>query len=588
MADDIRAFSSIGLLLAMLRRPFVRRREKLDARIALTREQYAQRKADREMAKTLMREAKDCGQIIQKALMNLGEFYAPTRNTARGNQPGGKRNGLQRFLHGNVQRVNFEIIATSPEIHWYRLKVREHGLFGGRSALPYQVRVADLMKDETTYELAAACERRVSWEYDPFAPERGAWFLVHRLEGTGGIPKHIAFTDMLEHAPDDMGGLSLVIGVGEHRRVKSISMYDSPQWLIAGPTRTGKSNLINALILQLMYHCTPDEVQLVLCDMKEMIEFGIYEKSPYLWQPPAADYETALDTLEALRSETTRRLRLVRNTNGRAKDYRQYNALYPDAKLPAIICIVDEAAQLMNMGSHQIREQAVKLLTSITSVGRAAGVYLIICTQQPTVQVIDSQIKGNLPVRIAFRCTHHTQSGVIIGRGDAAYLPDIKGRCIFIDGPDLVQCQVPYVRAEDIDHVLALVRKREIIPKQPATLENQSEGPALPGPQPAQEVPALLKIDHWAVWREERTANDEDTKTPIASLYTDYCFFCKERHLRIDRLSKRDFAIRLSAAGYENYIHVGTRFRKGIKLVATLTTDDDDHTEGLYEMAGDR
>lgn len=571
MADP-RPYSFLVFLLVLLWRPFARDKAQIDARIAATRERDALCKADREMAKVLKGEAKINVQLIQETLMRLGEFYAPMTDQPHGKQAGGRRKGLKRFLQGNTRKVGFEQIATSPEILWYRLKIHERGWFAARSALPHQVRVADLMKDETTYELSAACERRVSWQYDPFLPEQGAWFLVHRLEGTGGIPKHITFQDMLSHAPEDMSGLSLVIGVGPHRRVKMLSMYESPQWLIAGPTRTGKSNLINSLILQLMYHMSPNEVRFVLCDMKEMVEFGVYEDSPYLWAPPAPDYEAALETLGKVRDEIRRRLRMLRES-GKTKDYYLFNKLYPERAVPAILVIIDEAAQLMNMGSSVVREEAVKLISGITALGRAAGVYMVVCTQQPTVQVLDSQIKGNLPVRIAFRCTHHTQSGVIIGRGDAAYLPDVKGRCVYVEGADTVECQVPFVRQEDTDSILRMVRERQqtaAVPESAATPEreealNLPPFPA-PAPLPAQEPFIEVIKDHLLCWLEDNTERDEAALTPIAALYADYVVYCTNNHHLIEMHRKRGFAIRL----YEIHKFLPFKGTDGIRLVRGL------------------
>ncbi len=203
-----------------------------------------------------------------------------------------------------------------------------------------------------------------------------------------------------------------------------------PHVLIAGQTGSGKSVCINSLILSILFKAKPDEVKLIMVDPK-MVELGIYNGIPHLLIPVVTDPKHAAGALNWAVVEMQNRYQLLKNNN--VRNLKGYNALMeergePDSKLPEIVIIIDEFADLMLAAKNEV-EDAINRLAALA---RAAGMYLVIATQRPTVNVITGVIKANIPSRIAFNVTSQVDSRTIIdmtgaekllGRGDMLYNP---------------------------------------------------------------------------------------------------------------------------------------------------------------------
>ena len=231
-----------------------------------------------------------------------------------------------------------------------------------------------------------------------------------------------------------------------------------PHLLVAGTTGSGKSVGINATILSLLYKADPNQVRLILIDPK-MLELSIYEGIPHLLAPVVTDMRQAGHALNWAVNEMERRYKLmsklgVRNLAGfnqkiadaskKSEKIPNPFSLTPDTpepleKLPTIVIIIDELADLMMVVGKKVEE----LIARIAQKARAAGIHLILATQRPSVDVITGLIKANVPTRIAFQVSSKIDSRTILdqqgaeallGMGDMLYLPPGTGFPVRVHG----------------------------------------------------------------------------------------------------------------------------------------------------------
>ncbi|WP_370577760.1 DNA translocase FtsK [Snodgrassella alvi] len=241
--------------------------------------------------------------------------------------------------------------------------------------------------------------------------------------------------------------LTLALGQGITGQPVVTDLAKAPHLLVAGTTGSGKSVGVNAMILSMLYKATPEDVRLIMIDPK-MLELSIYEGIPHLLAPVVTDMKLAANALTWCVNEMEKRYRLmshagVRNLAGfnqkiaelGARNQKLFNpfSLTPDnpeplEKLPFIVVIVDEFADLMMTAGKKIEE----LIARLAQKARAAGIHLILATQRPSVDVITGLIKANIPTRIAFQVSSKVDSRTILdqmgaenllGQGDMLFLP---------------------------------------------------------------------------------------------------------------------------------------------------------------------
>jgi len=227
-----------------------------------------------------------------------------------------------------------------------------------------------------------------------------------------GLKKVLSKIDTKAHLP-------IVLGVDTVGVPKTIDLTKMPHLLIAGQTGSGKSVFINTAILSTLFTKTPDECQLVLVDPKR-VEMTSYENIPHLKCPVVTEPDNALRVFSALIEEMEYRYKLL--STRKMRNIESYNKNSED-KLPYIITIVDEMADLMMTSGKELETMIVRL----AQLARAVGIHLILATQKPVVKVITGLIKSNMPSRISFQVASKTDSRVIldcngaeqlIGRGD--------------------------------------------------------------------------------------------------------------------------------------------------------------------------
>lgn len=254
--------------------------------------------------------------------------------------------------------------------------------------------------------------------------------------------------------------LTAVLGLDISGKPIVTDLRKMPHGLIAGATGSGKSVCINTILVSLLYKARPDELKLLLIDPK-MVELAPYNQIPHLVSPVITDVKAATAALKWAVEEMERRYELfahtgVREINRFNEQCEQHNQ-HAD-KLPFIVIIIDELADLMMMAPADVEEAICR----IAQKARACGIHLIIATQRPSVDVITGLIKANVPTRIAFSVSSQIDSRTIIdiagaerllGRGDMLFLENGSSKPVRLQGT--------FVSDEEIDQVVAHVRREQ-------------------------------------------------------------------------------------------------------------------------------
>ena len=285
--------------------------------------------------------------------------------------------------------------------------------------------------------------------------------------------------------------LSYAVGKDISGRIVVSDIAKMPHLLIAGATGSGKSVFINTLIMSIIYNADPSEVKMIMIDPK-VVELSVYNDIPHLFIPVVTDPKKAAGALNWGVAEMTRRYQAfaevgVRNLAGyNAKVDTLIKGGIPDApkKMPQIVIIVDELADLMMVSGNEVEDAICRL----AQLARACGIHLVIATQRPSVDVITGLIKANIPSRIAFAVSSGTDSRTILdmvgaekllGNGDMLFAPQTYKKPVRVQGAfvsdEEIQCVVEAIRREKSPQGQELMEKRmkEI---QAASLSTSSGG----------------------------------------------------------------------------------------------------------------
>ncbi|MCS7200442.1 MAG: DNA translocase FtsK 4TM domain-containing protein [Caldimicrobium sp.] len=252
-----------------------------------------------------------------------------------------------------------------------------------------------------------------------------------------------------------------------------------PHLLIAGSTGSGKSIFIHSIILSLIYKSTPDKVRFLMIDPKR-IELSVYDGIPYLLHPVVLEPKMATQALRWAVQEMERRYGLFEELGVRNLD--SYNEEFQE-KLPYIVIIIDELADLMVVASKEVET----LLTRLAQMARAAGIHLIVATQRPSVDVITGLIKVNFPARISFQVTSKVDSRTILdvqgaerllGAGDMLFMPPGSSH--------LQRIHAPYVSEREVKGVVEYLKSfgepqylADLLPLEEENREDLSESESL-------------------------------------------------------------------------------------------------------------
>ena len=258
-----------------------------------------------------------------------------------------------------------------------------------------------------------------------------------------------------------------------------------PHMLVAGATGSGKSVCINSLIISLLYKYSPEEVKLLLIDPK-VVELNIYNGIPHLLIPVVTDPKKSAGALNWAVNEMTRRYKLFAENN--VRNIEGYNELVnkgiAENRLPWIVIIIDELADLMTVCANDVEEYIGRL----AQMARAAGMHLVIATQRPSVDVITGVIKANIPSRISFAVSSQIDSRTILdsagaekllGKGDMLFYPVGEAKPVRIQGA--------FVSEEEVERVVDFIKsqktelnyEKEIIDEIEGNLINKDEAEAI-------------------------------------------------------------------------------------------------------------
>ncbi|MBQ6841283.1 MAG: DNA translocase FtsK [Bacilli bacterium] len=247
----------------------------------------------------------------------------------------------------------------------------------------------------------------------------------------------VGIREVLESTASTKSDNKILVALGKDIMGKSIlaDLTKMPHLLVAGSTGSGKSVCINSIIASILMRYKPNEVKLVLVDPKK-VELSNYNGTPHLLCPVVTDPKKANAKLQKIVSEMENRYELFaekefKNIAGYNEWIEKENKKHPDnkmAKMPYIIVIIDELADLMLVASKEVQDSIMR----ITQMARAAGIHLIVATQRPSTDIITGVIKNNIPSRIAFAVSSSIDSRTILdaagaekllGRGDMLYAP---------------------------------------------------------------------------------------------------------------------------------------------------------------------
>lgn len=221
---------------------------------------------------------------------------------------------------------------------------------------------------------------------------------------------------------DRRSAVSFVLGRDVSGKPYVSDITRMPHLLVAGATGSGKSVCLNTIIMSLLYSNGPDDLKLILVDPKR-VEFPIYNGIPHLITPVITEVDKTVNAMKWAVREMNKRFDML--SKMQARDIASYNQKVQD-KLPYIVMIVDELADLMVSNKQEVESQIVRL----AQMSRAVGIHLVLATQRPSVDVITGLIKANIPARIAFSVASQMDSRTIldqsgaeklIGRGDMLY-----------------------------------------------------------------------------------------------------------------------------------------------------------------------
>lgn len=439
--------------------------------------------AENQAIKIQREEARSYEQLMMDRFTQLGYCYRWT------DSKGGK----------HIEEVRFSEVHMTLDAVYFKIAASHRTMFGAwKTKLPYGVRVADLVKEETLIELSFACQRQISCRANS---KNGAWIIVNRLDTNDGLLNQVKYADVMRRYPKKHHiRIPLCVGVAMHRQVQWLNLVDYPHMLIAGFTGSGKSNFVNSIICTLITMHSPEEVRLLLVDLKDGVEFSSYEQIPHLHGQVVDKISVLADKLNELEAIMQERNQLMR---GKAKTLTEYQVKFPQPKIPRIICIIDEVASIMSHG--ELTKRINVSLRELTAKGRAPGIHILLSTQRPSVDAIDGGIKVNLAARIVGRMPSHTDSLTVLGTGEAKELAAVPGRMIMQIGPDPIPIQTPLI--EEADIVTALQRAMEY--EKPEKLNVPDNANLIEEWSPEKIIALSLNflggnISHTAVWNEVR------------------------------------------------------------------------------------
>ena len=281
------------------------------------------------------------------------------------------------------------------------------------------------------------------------------------IEIPNAVKGIVSFKEVLA-SPDyanAKGDLVLALGKTNAGKMVIDDLADMPHALIAGSTGSGKSVCINAILASLLYRYSPDELKLILIDLK-IVEMANFAGLPHmLFKNPLNEIPEVINALKWLKEETFRRFNTFKPLH--VRNIKEYNAKVDKSeRMPRIVIIIDEASELMTDPNG--RKTLESTLSSLARVARAAGVHMIFATQNPVKEVITNEIQNNLNTKIAFAVGDYVHSMVIFKAPGAEKLLG-KGDMIIKKGSIMQRAQCAYVSTDEIEDMVDYIKQNNDI-----------------------------------------------------------------------------------------------------------------------------
>ena len=271
--------------------------------------------------------------------------------------------------------------------------------------------------------------------------------------------QNVCLGDVLPYAQG--GPLEFAIGRDSEGSPVVADLARMPHMLVAGTTGSGKSVLINAIIMSLIMRTTPEQVRLILVDPKR-VEFSCYAGLPHLYVPVVTEPRQAASALQWAVTEMDRRLKVFERAG--ARDVKVYNKMVEDGKfadmenppkpMPYLVIVIDELSDLMMVAGKDVEASIVR----IAQLARAAGIHLVLATQRPSADVVTGLIKSNVDTRVALKVSSSIDSRVILDQTGAERLMG-RGDMLFRKaGGVLRRVLGAYASDEEIENVVSFIR----------------------------------------------------------------------------------------------------------------------------------
>lgn len=380
---------------------------------------------------------------------------------------------VRRYNYPPVNLLDEPVAKTSEEDAQNELKNKADTLVNTLKSFGVQTRIVDINRGPsvTRYELQPSAGVKISkitGLADDIALNLAATGVrieapipgkaAVGIEVPNQIRDTVLFRELIESDEfrNAKSKLSIAVGKDIDGNVIVGDIAKMPHVIIAGTTGSGKSVCSHSLIMSILMNASPDEVKLILVDPK-MVEFPKYNGIPHLLIPVVTDPRKAAGALNWAVQEMLKRYKIFSDNN--ARDLSSYNAIADKneelEKLPQIVILIDELADLMMAASNEVEDAICRL----AQMARAAGMHLVIATQRPTVDVVTGLIKANIPSRIALMVSSQVDSRAIIdaggaekllGYGDMLYNPQEFSKPKRVQG-----C---YVKDDEIERVVEFIK----------------------------------------------------------------------------------------------------------------------------------
>ena len=346
---------------------------------------------------------------------------------------------LQRTLHSFGVSAKVENVSVGPAITRYELKPAEG------------VRVSKIanLADDIALNLAAETIRIEA----PIPGKQAVGIEVPNKEKQMVSLREVIESDSFQ---EESSKLSVALGKDIAGNTVIANIAKMPHVLIAGSTGSGKSVCINTIVTSIIYHAKPSEVKMIMVDPK-VVELSVYNEIPHLLIPVVTDPKKAAGALAWAVQEMDNRYCLFAKKG--VRDLKGYNKTVENegegGKLPQIVIIIDELADLMMVAAKEVEESICRLAQK----ARAAGMHLVIATQRPSVDVITGLIKANVPSRIAFAVSSQVDSRTILDQVGAEKLLG-KGDMLFFPAgaPKPTRVQGAFVSDEEVEQIVEFIK----------------------------------------------------------------------------------------------------------------------------------